>query len=290
MEPNPHEVWEKGSHAFLAMANYNVACSADACYELMCADRGERVDFDKVWPIPSKNRDWISLYKNRQQVMVKNLVAFQGLSLEDATRFYKHLRFNQPMSPLEASAYVKKLIDPTLAGFNVHAIANWPEARFFIRVSFACWLEYGQTATYLMRKARQGDLKSIEAILRLDKGALEDKRIRDYIYNARNTNSTQFDDIVKAIHKPIVKSVALKRVKMSLAGYISAQSRSLDMPLEEPAIRKIFDDVAAVKGLGRIDTDIPDSPESFSQAILRHRSYWNFLFQPRQKLRRGLSG
>ena len=45
--------------------------------------------------------------------------------------------------------------------------------------------------------------------------------------------------------------------------------------LNEIEIRECLDQVAKLKGNVEIDTDIPDQPEAFAQAIQRERKNWS---------------
>jgi len=48
------------------------------------------------------------------------------------------------------------------------------EIVFYFRVWFPCWLEYGVSATHLLRDARHGDMQAIDHIFRLDEVTLQD--------------------------------------------------------------------------------------------------------------------
>lgn len=318
------DAWANNKSQLLAVICQHIATSAETCFQIICVDRGEMPAIDKLWPIPVTDGRWLMLYRNHRRVIEKVIAALTGMPLDEAralVEFQKSLVALSHIPPEVLVAQVKQMssdeqafaikagqemlcdfqddlreeiatndADVKLESVNDKAMREWPEVRFFMRVSFPCWIEFGQTAAQLIRKARQGDLKAIEAILRLDKGALEDRRIRQYLYSAHSSNRTRFDDIAKAIREPITKNVTIGRVKMSLAGCISAISHALKQPLTEPEIRALFDAVVADSGMGAIDNDLPESPEAFSQAILRYRRFWNFLFEPRQKFRGGLSG
>ena len=51
------DAWAKGKTPLLVAACQNIATSADACFAMMCADRGEAPNLDKLWPIPAAGDD-----------------------------------------------------------------------------------------------------------------------------------------------------------------------------------------------------------------------------------------
>ena len=297
---------------------------AEACFSLMCADRGESTDWDKAWPATVPDEEWPTLYRNHTRVFRRCLSAFGGLAEKDmkdlfhAAREFKVLTLKSPqeiqeelealsVSDWKAAKEDAQALIAELNGFlfaeldseeenlqfvslNEQSIRESIELRFFLRVAFPCWLEFGLTAGHLMRRAQQGDMKALENLLRIDKGAVDDVRIRRRFHEVRMKNQLQYADMIAALKEPITKSITIARVKVSLAACISAHSHAMKSPLTEPDIRKLFDAVAADTNAGIIDIDLPESPEAFSQAILRHRKFWNFLFEPRQVFRGGLSG
>lgn len=67
--------------------------------------------------------------------------------------------------------------------------------------------------------------------------------------------------------------IGLKSVKSNFAGFISAINHLIGAKLKEPEIRNLFDAVSMANGDGGIDTDLPDSSETFSKAIQRERKF-----------------
>ena len=63
-------------------------------------------------------------------------------------------------------------------------------------------------------------------------------------------------------------------MKKSLAGLMSVYSEKLGNRLNENEIRECFDQVARIKGIADIDSDIPDAPGTFAKAIQRERCDW----------------
>ncbi len=89
--------------------------------------------------------------------------------------------------------------------------------------------------------------------------------------------------MIRAQQKGPKAKITLQKIKMNFAGFISAISSTLGHRLTEPEIRSLFDAVSSDTGKGYIDTNIPDSPESFGKAIQRERQFWSIIPQPDKK-------
>jgi hypothetical protein len=149
------------------------------------------------------------------------------------------------------------------------------EVMFSLTVIFPCWLIYRQHPVMMLRKARQGHIDDIESLLRLDPSALFERKISAQFQKARFTkNQYNYRRILKALGAAPKAKITLSKMKMNIAGLISALSERLGQRLKEPEIRSLFDAISKDTGAGDIDTDIPDSAEAFSQAIFRERKFW----------------
>ena len=152
-----------------------------------------------------------------------------------------------------------------------------PEIRFLYQVFAPCFLLYKSFPSRLLRKARKGDIKYIEKLIRLDRSIIHDRKIARFIHEKRN-NKMINDKINSAISNGINEKVTRKKMKMNLAGLISFFSMKVGRQLKESEIRGLFDAITKDKGKGDIDEDIPDSPESFAKAIQRERRNWENAF------------
>ncbi len=148
-----------------------------------------------------------------------------------------------------------------------------PEVQFVLHVWVPCWYETGQHPVQVLRKARAGDLDSLEAILRIDKAACQDKRIAQEILEARWANPARWERLSRAIEGDMVRKLSMKKVKCSLAGLISNVSERLGGRLSHIEIRDLFDAVSK-DSMGHIDLDLPDDPAAFRKAIYRERKFW----------------
>jgi hypothetical protein len=150
-----------------------------------------------------------------------------------------------------------------------------PEILFFLKVLFPCWILYNEHPTFLLRKARQGDIDSLGKLLRLDKTLIKDRLISEQIIRSRSSAPNKFLILTKAIEDSPKEQKSIQRIKYSLAGLISIISEDLGHKFTAPEIKQLFDAVAVDYDRDElIDPDLPDSPESFNKAIQRARPFW----------------
>ena len=154
-----------------------------------------------------------------------------------------------------------------------------PEMRFFYQVFAPCFLLYKRFPKKLLIKARKGDIKYIEKLIRLDSSIIHDKKIAELVHKKSN-NKMINDRIDSAMSNGINEKVTRKKMKMNIAGLISFFSMKRGRQLKESEIRALFDAIAKDKSKGDIiiDEDIPDRPEAFYKAIKRERRKWENAF------------
>lgn len=150
---------------------------------------------------------------------------------------------------------------------------NKPEIKFLLQVFVPCFIIYRNFPIRLLRKARKGNIKSIEDLIRLDRSIIHDKKIAEFLHAKKNHKMID-DKIASAMSNGINEKVTRKKMKMNMAGLISYVTMSFGRKFREREIRELFDAIAKDKGESDIDTDIPDSPESFAKAIQRERQNW----------------
>ena len=194
------------------------------------------------------------------------------------------------LSLKELESDTKKEFDEALEKEFRTKLLKQPEILFFYRIWIPCWLLYGQFPPTLLRSARTGDLDSIEKILRLDSSTIHDPKIAEIYHQANSKkNKSVYNLMYKSLNKSPRVKITLQKIKINLAGLISTISIYLCQRLTEPEIRALFDAIAYDSGKSYIDTDLPDSPESFSKAIQRERKAWSIFDKPGQKILKFLS-
>lgn len=295
--------WAQNKSPYIALASITLVFSVEALFELTKAYREGLIQ--KTLQNAPPPDEWLSLYINHKRiwhVLRAQIFSFGGQSkeiiqyddrsvelLKDAKQFkQRELIRSELMSEIENHHFeaLPELLEDQIKWFlqesrgeNQHEISDdmvlQPEIIFGLAVLLPCWLIYRQYPVTMLRRARQGHIDDIERLLKLDPTALIDKKISAHFHNACfKTNQYNYQRIVKALGSLPKAKLTLSKMKMNIAGLISAQSERLGQRLKEPEIRSLFDAIAKDTGIGDIDTDIPDSPEAFSQAILRERKFW----------------
>ncbi len=172
-----------------------------------------------------------------------------------------------------AEAKARAAVHPNGAGvFGPGAAAmRSDESQFLGRVVLPYLIAYGEWPTRDYRRARQRDFAALERLLSVDKGVIEDRRIRQWHTEVGlDRNTVQGAIIAKAlVSEPIELSV--KQAKMFAAAVISWMFASVHLLITEPQVRKLFDLLAQERGL-QIDIDIPGSPESLAKGMQRGRA------------------
>jgi len=152
-----------------------------------------------------------------------------------------------------------------------------PEIKFMLQVFLPCFLLYRNFPIRLLRKAKKRDIKYIQKLIRLDPSIEHDKKIAEFLHKKSN-NKMINDKINSARSNGINEKVTRKKMKKNIAGLISYVTMRFGNKFKESEIRDLFDAIVKDKGEGDIDTDIPDSPESFAKAIQRERRNWENAF------------
>ena len=157
-----------------------------------------------------------------------------------------------------------------------------PEFLFIFKIIIPSFLFYGEHPAKLYRKARQGDVESLDKILRLDKGAVCCKRINKHFYSP--TDSCELKKLTLALHRQPKGKISYQKAKFLIAGFISFLSEILGHRLSAPEIQDLFNAYAVDSGYDDlIDADLPPSPEGFAKAIQRERSFWSSFLKPDKK-------
>lgn len=150
-----------------------------------------------------------------------------------------------------------------------------PELLFFLKVVLPSWLFYAENHTFLLCAARRGNSKALYKLLRLDKAVVADRIISAQILNASFNNPVKFSEISNALLGKPKNSITPRKVKVLLASLIDVISRENGHELTSPAIQDLFDAVAVDYGFDEArDTDLHEIPDSFDQALVRGRPFW----------------
>lgn len=151
------------------------------------------------------------------------------------------------------------------------------ESSFFLLVHVPCWLLYRTSPSLLYRKARQGNIDALKKLLHLDALMFHDPLIGREINRLRyQGRTTVYKTLLEAPLKPMKVKIDRKRMKYSVAGFISGIAHLIKKPLTERDIHDLFDAVAkdATNDPHAVDLDLIVSPQTFAKAIYRERNFW----------------
>jgi hypothetical protein len=170
-------------------------------------------------------------------------------------------------------------LDKNLTEFFQH-ITNRPEFLFLIKVDLPCWLLYQENYLTIFNKARLGKIESLDKLLRIDKHIIQNATINKWITHYYfQKDRRAFETLSEAIRNPPRHKLTAAQLRYRIAGLISYITELLGKRLYAPEIQSLFNAVAVDYGIDElIDPDLPDSPATFSRAVLRARSFWKTAF------------
>lgn len=152
------------------------------------------------------------------------------------------------------------------------------EGSFYFLIHVPCWLLYHESPTRLYRKARCGDYDALEKLFRLDALMIHDPVLGRQVQQLRiDGKRFKYENLMDAVLRKPKSRITRKKMKYSIAGFVSGLSHAIGKPLDAQQITDLFDAVAAdYRGLDS-DEDIPNRV-AFNKAIQRDRAYWMSLF------------
>lgn len=197
------------------------------------------------------------------------------LFYKESNNFFNPREFDEFMYEFTLEMYEEEIKEDTsFENFTPRIPETFrePEYLFFLKVVTPCYLVYGEFPAILLRKARRGDIKALDKILRVDKFAISDPFIIQQFNLASQKDKSKFEVMSNALRGSIQGKVSRQKIKSIIAAIISLTSERFGHRFTSTDIKELFDAVAVDRGLDElIDPDLPDSPEAFSQAILRER-------------------
>lgn len=154
-----------------------------------------------------------------------------------------------------------------------------PEFSFLNSTVLPCYFFYETSHYKLFKKATSGETDALVKLLQLDKGLIEHSQVNKWLPRySRLENKSQLFRLTDSLKNVPPGKVTTKNIKYKIAGALSLLSDLLDKSLTEPEIRVFFNALQNdYSGIESIDTDLPDSPESFSKAIQREKKHWKDL-------------
>lgn len=166
--------------------------------------------------------------------------------------------------------------DNSEISLNLENELKKPEMLFFIKVGIPCLFFYKSHPAILLSQARNGDLKALDILLRIDKAIICDRRINEQLYRSSLLpNKNRFHELVSALRGTPKNKKNRVHAKMTMAGLISVFTEGFSHKLTAQDIRSLYDAFAADNKPGElIDTDFSDNPATFIKYVQRARSFW----------------
>lgn len=294
------ESWAPEKSVLLKMIAQSVATSAIETFESLSDIKNNKIDRHYVTP---DHNQWLKLYLRHRYLQIQflpSLFQLGGIASIHAQLYGQIAKV--PFDPtLENKTVGQKMLSPEEV-FEIHIesikedIQNkpfsdakklrvkklfvTPEFLFLMKIAMPSWLLFKDNHIQLYKRARHGDLKSLDKLLRLDKMHIMNPYINRWIYcyYAKN-DKRKFDYLLEAARNPPRQKITLQKVKYLLAGFVSYFSELLNDRLTAPEIQSLFDAVAVDYGRDDLrDPDLPASPEAFYKAVKRESDFWRAAF------------
>lgn len=301
--------WAEGRPVLVAAMAAQCALMADDAYRLMMALR-HSPEFRAAFRIQNA-QEWLTLYRRHRFMMRSVLQDWWGSfgiaslsgSIADCVNSFVEtgktpaLSLSEERMAEDFVAFARGMADAIWSDLerllaerekltDEDRLEEWrqlssQEIVFYFRVWFPCWLEYGVSATHLLRDARHGDMQAIDHIFRLDEVTLQDPRIMLQFSEARQDRTRgRFKRMYSAIGNPPDRKLTPKNTKECVGAFISRYSENLGYRISGPDIRRLYDAISQDVRGPLIDMDFKgEEPESFSRAVRRHRPFWEPLFR-----------
>lgn len=301
------EKWAEGRPRLLAAFAHSFATFSDLLMALLQAIISGKFSFEEYPAVPLEQ--WLGFYKSHRRIWAAmlNLLGEDGAAELDLLNAIDNFgRQDNSLNDFEWMAsehhavfddFYRQNLDRIQADIQSKHLPKSgrsadqdftkapenPAIHFLFRVWLPCYFLYGTTPPLLLRQARQGNAQAVDRLLRLDKSAIFDPKIARQFHLAAGQQPRQFEQLIDALKKPPKGIIQKRKIKVSLAAFISVIFEDCGYKLEEPEIRALFDAVAKDQGHGEIDTDLPESPHAFYMAIQRELPFWEQALKSHKK-------
>lgn len=311
MKPLKLESWEITKPPYIRIISQSMAIAAQDLFDCLMEVKSNTIlkHFE-----PLNLKSWLKLYRDRGRLFIFFLAKYlnlggmpaihaqaflhitQSIPYDNETKANQQLLTVDDVNSIHYSFIRDEILDKPLAEDKIDFLKSTffnHDFLFLMKIIFPIWLLTGKNYILLYRKATQGDVQSLEDLLRFDKFQIQNPRINKWIYfYSCKRNKKKFSTLLEGIHGQPRSKITLRKVKYLISGYISVFSEMLGHRLSAPEIQSLFDAVAIDYGIDDLrDPDLPDSPESFSKAVQREREFWLTAFSSnRTKLFSEMSG
>lgn len=306
------EKWAQTKHPVIGLLAPQIASFAPDLYEIYLNFKTHKIN--SASKEPPDLQTWYSLYRNHNiyfDVMGNFLLDGSPLVQElmkigtEVTELREDIKSKsrdisaEEVSKLQASVknlyqssfteIQSNIAEQSLAVQQNDALYHYfenhkTELLFCFFVCTPCIIFYKTNPSRLYHRARLGEIKAIDALLRLDPLMLHDPSIGKQIQRIRLRGKTStYVNIIEAPLKPIKAKITRNRIKAMLGSFISLIATGLESPLTSTDIRKLFDAIAKDTRKQDYDTSLPNSDEAFYKTIQRNREDWKRIIPTGQK-------
>lgn len=292
---NQFRKWAEDKNPFVAAVALTIARLSKEYYELSESVRiGKRLEGDI--PLPSLNT-WLNLYRNPKRI---SKVLFNALGVNNndmaksaqlKTELVKNISSDNKKtkegSDETTDNYLELAINDFTSEINEDARKEFlinlkkPEIMFFIRVIAPCFSIYGTYPLDLIKKAKSGDDKALEQLIRLDKSIIFEPKISEIIHQAQVMKNQERMLKIKKAFRSSTKVMSMKTIKCYVGGLISLFSTELKQKINPSDIKLLYDAISIDMRIDRHDQDLHQmlSP-AFQKAIKRAHNMWRIILTP----------
>jgi hypothetical protein len=138
------------------------------------------------------------------------------------------------------------------------------------RTILLCWVLHGEYPSQLLRRARDGDLRALEDLLRIDRRLFFDPGIQRMLRQRIGHSRSAFVRVAFKAARSRPRAIKKGMLKARFAAMV--QTISGESPLfEEPGLQRMFDQVAQMDAEKPrlVDDDLPAAPEALRKAVWR---------------------
>jgi len=313
------EKWAQGKHPVIGLLAPMIVSYAPSLYEIYNSFKTHKIsNFTTELPhLPT----WYSFYRNHNQYVegTLNFLLTVSTSFQEMQKFGTHvmnLQEEQNDSPRSLTSEEAALLqesrnnllktifdelkediddapmDPEKKAIGLtYLYEHRTEIIFCFFVLTPCLIFYKTNPGRLYHRARLGEVKAIDALLRLDPLMLHDPSIGKQIQKIRLFGKrSSYVNLVEAPLKPIKAKISKSRTKAMLGSLILMLAAELGAPLQSTDLRKLYDAAAQDAKQHAIDTSLPNSDEAFYKLLQRNRDDWKKIIPTGQKKVKVVSG
>lgn len=306
--------WAEKHPPIISIFGSCAAASAEAVSGYLTFTKNKPLIYDSEHVPPLNN--WLKFYKNQNHIrdaVIGFLKEFEGISeflgnswefilqnpnwLKESRKEYEKASNQEKLIIFEESKTLVNEIQNLFFGelnFDLEEsiedgkirLFELAEIKFLYSVIIPCYSFYGVHPLKIYKRARKGDIDSIDKILRLDPSALGDPFIFKHFHIAsKQENRENFNTMINALQKPPKGKLTLQKIKYKLAGLISLASESISHKLPVPEIEKLFDALSI--DLNRPELKLVETDDIYNDSIAknirREKRFWHRYFKMDKK-------